>query len=394
MIGETLLAVLAGVLLNLTPCVLPAIPLKIRVILREAGHKAPQRWLAAMALLAGSLSFFLALGVATAFLQWTWGALFQSRLFLIILVAVLSAAGTASFVELNIRLPEAVYRVRGRRYLEPFLIGSLTGLLSTPCTGPFLGGVLAFAVTNPPMVILWLFAAVGFGLALPYVGLLLHPQWLQRLPRGGEWTVRVVQALGFVLLAGAVFFAQSLVSPPWDRVLWWLWAAAVAIWGVVAWLRSNAWSARLVPTLVAVLAGLTVYAGAITPTSTAASLKWQPLLAGTLPTSMGNGRAVLVEFTADWCINCKVLERTVYVDPQVVQAAQDTGIATLQADLTRPDARLEQLLSSFGGVGLPFAVILDANGEVVRRLPDLFSAETLSRAIYASAEGDHADEVK
>ena len=391
LIGETLMAVLAGLLLNLTPCVLPAIPLKMRVILREAGSKPRQRWLAALALLTGSLCVFLALGTATALLQLTWGALFQSKLFLLFLVLLLSIAGLATLFELRFPLPQTLLQVRGRRYVEPFLIGALTGLLSTPCTGPFLAGVLAFALTKPPGVIVWFFAAVGFGLALPHLALLSHPQWLEHIPRAGQWTSRLMQSLGFVLLAGAVFFAQSLVSSPWDFALYIAGIAAAAIWMVRVWMTSRTWAARLAPGGTAALVAMAVYVSTL-PASSAPSLRWQPVNAGALEISLNAHRAALIEFMADWCINCKVLERTVYRDPKVLKAAESPGIATLQVDLTRTDKALEAFLVSFGGLGLPFAVVLDAEGSIVRQLPDLFAAETLAQAIYESTTGGAGDE--
>src|SRR5699024_10413332 len=201
-----LLALAAGVLLNLTPCVLPAIPVKIRTIVHEAGGAPRQRLLAAVAFTGGTLLFFLPLAIATAALQWTWGALFQSPVLLVALIAVLLLFAWTTYRDVGIRVPQFAYTMRGQRYLEPFLSGLFVALLATPCAGSFLGGVLAFALTRPPAVIIAIFLAIGVGLSLPYVVLLMRPQLLDRLPKPGPWAQPMRQSLAFVLLAAAAFF--------------------------------------------------------------------------------------------------------------------------------------------------------------------------------------------
>jgi thiol:disulfide interchange protein DsbD len=383
---QSALALLAGILLNLTPCVLPAIPLKVRAIIAATGDAAPQRAAAAAALVAGSLAFFLALGAATAWLQWSWGALFQSRAFVTVLALFLVAAGVFTLGDLRLSLPQALYRVHGARHAEAFLTGALTGVLSTPCTGPFLGGVLAYALTNSAGTILWLFGAIGLGLALPYAVVILRPGLLARLPRSGEWSARLKQALGFVLLAGAVFFAQSLLPDRWGAALWLGWALGLATWGSLALWKAASLAGQVIPVAGACLGAWLTYA-AITP-STAASLPWTPYTPVAAAAIAEDGRPALIEFTADWCINCKVLERTVYAAPRVIRAAQETQLAAFQVDFTEPDAGTERLLRSYGGAGIPFAVIVAKHGEVVRRLPDIFTAAQLEAAIRATQKGD------
>ncbi len=390
LVGQSILAVTAGILLNLTPCVLPAIPLKIRAILNETGENTRTRLCAAGAFLTGSLGFFLLLGGMTAFFHQNWGFLFQSDLFLTFLVLFLAVAGVLTFFDLRLPLPQRLYRIRGRRYLEPLLTGALTGILSTPCTGPFLGGVLAFALTRPPAMILWFFALIGFGLALPYLIFILSPGLLNRLPQGGEWTLRLKEVLGFVLLAGAVFFAQSLLSPPWTGYAWVLWAAALALWGIVSLVKSATWSARLIPLPFALLGVLLVHTTLTAPSE--ASLPWQPYTVEALKEARLSHRPVLIEFTADWCINCKVLEKTVYSNAEVLNAAGRMPLSALRVDLTDPQESLQRLLASYGGAGLPFAVVLDSRGRIAERLPDLFTPGALVEALRKAQMRKDSDE--
>src|SRR5699024_8525436 len=159
--GQLALAMIAGVLLNLTPCVLPAIPVKIRTIVYEAGHSRRQRAIAAVAFTTGTLLFFLPLAIATAMLQWTWGALFQSPVVLVILILALLLFAYTTYRDVGIPVPKFAYSVGGQRYFEPFLSGLFSALLATPCVGPFLGGVLAFSITQPTAFIIAVFLAVG-----------------------------------------------------------------------------------------------------------------------------------------------------------------------------------------------------------------------------------------
>jgi len=384
---QLLLALAAGVLLNLTPCVLPALPIKLRSIARVVGSGTRQRLLAASALLAGTLTFFGALAIATAWLNWTWGSLFQAVWFRAVLAVVLAALGIYSLSGRGFQPPQWAYRLQGRGYSEPYFAGLLAAILSTPCTGPFLGGVMAFALTQAPSTIFILFIAVGIGLALPYLILLACPGLLTRIPRSGPWLWRVQQVLGLILLAGATFFATTVLEPLTSVLLWSAWAAALTFWLLQALWTGPGLGARLVPlTVLATLSIGGLASGLGQDPAAHPGLAWQPLTARALSEARNAGRPVLIEFTADWCINCKVLEKTVYAAPAIARVVRETGALPLRADLTRPNPRLTGYLRRFGGAGLPFAVILKPGGQVHQTLPDLFTVNTLKTAIETSVD--------
>lgn len=383
---QLLLAFAAGLLLNLTPCVLPAIPIKLRMIMNAVGGAPSHRLLAGLAVLAGTWTFFGLAGLAAGGLSWNWGELFQNTALRLGLAGLLAALGLLSLWGRGFSPPQWLYRLSGHGYTEPYLAGLLAALLSTPCTGPFLGGVLAFAVTQPADAVLLLFLTIGLGLASPYLLLLAAPGLLTRLPRAGAWSERVQQALGLVLLAGAVFFAAADLPDALVRALW----AGLALF-TFAWILHALWrgpdlGARLVPLALVGLIALPLLLER-TDADSDTELPWQAFSAAALADARATGRPVLVEFTADWCINCKVLERTVYRDPEVVQAARRAGLIALQADLTDPVPELQRRLRAWGGAGIPFAVILDGRGGVVRRLPDMFQRQALIQAIETSQEG-------
>ncbi|WP_287761735.1 protein-disulfide reductase DsbD [Acidiphilium sp.] len=383
--SELALAFLAGVLLNLTPCVLPVIPLKIRTIIHHAGASPRQRVEAAVAFLAGTLLFFLAIGSASALLHWTWGVLFQSPAVIAFLVALMAGFAAMIFFDIDMPVPAFAYRMGGGRHMEPLISGVLAAILSTPCTGPFLGGVLAFALTQAPAVLVTLFLAIGLGLAFPYVVILLRPSLLDRLPKVGEWSRRLRQALAFLLLAGAVFFAGSLLSTHVTLWLWRAWAVGLAVWAGVAIVRRGTLAVRIVAISAAALGLSTAFAGGLLMPPHGGPLHWRPFTKAQLVAARRAHRPVLVEFTAAWCINCKILEKTVYVAPSVVRAAQHENLVALRVDLTRPNPALERLLVKDGGAGLPFAEIRNPEGHITEIFRGLFGPAALAAAIDRSA---------
>ncbi|WP_339649707.1 protein-disulfide reductase DsbD family protein [Halopseudomonas pelagia] len=378
--SQLLMATVAGLLLNLTPCVLPAIPIKVRTILREAGSQRSHRVLAALAFTAGTLAFFLTLGGLTAFLQWSWGTLFQSAVFVGILVALLVGFAVVTWLDLPIPIPSFAASAHGRRYSEAFLSGLLSAVLAAPCAGPFLGGVLAFAVTQPAPVTMGIFGSIGLGLSLPYAALILKPKWLSRLPKAGPWTLAIREVLALILLAAAVFFSASLVPKavyPW---LWWAWLALVLVWGLRRFVQGSGAVRVITATATGLALAVTVVFASLLG-SGEDELVWQPYSAELLADTKARDTPYLLEFTADWCINCKVLERTVYKEPAVAEAVARAGMVPIQVDVTASDPEKDALLTATGGQALPFAAIFDADGTVVARFTGLFDTDSLVEAI-------------
>ena len=384
---QAVFAFTGGVLLNLAPCVLPVLPFKVHALIAETGQTSRARLIAAVALAAGSLAVFLPLGLASAYLNLQWGFLFQSRVFLFALIVLLFAAGAVMALHVPIRLPSKVYEA-GAAGSGPFLTGALAGVLSTPCTGPFLGSVLAFSLTQPASATVTIFAAIALGLAAPYVLLLAVPGLVDRIPRGGAWLARIEELMGFVLLGGAVFFLGSIAAPAMQRATAFALGALFILWAVWHLLNRESTASRLLPAVCVALVGSLVAADSLRDNQ---PLPWQPFSPERRAAALQQNRTVLIEFTADWCINCKVLERTVYSDAEVIAFAGETGLLAMQVDMTRADARQQQLLRSYGGGGIPFAVVLDGGGKVISRFPDLFGASQLIEAITNATGETRAD---
>lgn len=377
----SLFAFLAGITFNLMPCVLPVMPFKIQAMLREIESTLTARVLAAAALLGGSIGFFLLLGMATISLGLLWGELFQSSWFQGALSLFLLLAAVATFAEWSLSLPQFLYRIPAHKYVGAALTGALAGILSTPCSGPFLGSVLAYAVAQPPASVLMLFISIGTGLAFPYVVLLTWPGLMDRLRFSGPWTLQVKQFLGFILLGGAVFFSRPLIPDIIHSAGWLLLGGALMVWACRDLIKSQSWGQRVMPIVSMGLVIMVISLSTGIFKIGEGELNWQPFEEAALERARANAQPVLIEFTADWCLNCKVLESTVYKTTKVLSAVREMSMLTLRVDITDMSAAKKALLGRYGGFAIPFLVLLDRHGQVSQTFTGLMTDTTLAAAI-------------
>lgn len=374
-------AFFAGITLNLMPCVLPVIPFKIQAVLKEVKSDVGSRILAAAALMAGSIGFFFILGIATVYMGLIWGELFQSRFFLGALSLFLLFSAVATFADWSVRLPQFVYRIPAPKTMGAVLTGALAGVLSTPCSGPFLGSVLAYSVTQTPVSAMVLFLSIGVGLAFPYVILLTWPGLLGRIRFSGPWTAQVKHVLGFILFGGAVFFSRPLVPEMVYWVGWVVLLGAIIAWSVFYVLKSSGVSQKVFPVTALGTIALVIMLTAGGVKSAHSQLSWQPFNEGWIKQALVDSRPVMIEFTADWCLNCKVLEKTVFTNKKVVDAVKKTGMITLKVDITQVSKANKALLERYKGYAVPYVVLLDAKGEMTRTFTGIVKPKTLVDAI-------------
>lgn len=366
----------AGMVLNFMPCVLPVMPFKVQALLRETSGTTRSRALAAAALLAGSLAFFILLGAVTAGLGLMWGQQFQLTWFRLSLSILLFAAAIATFAGCSWRLPQALYRVPMSRHLGAFLTGALTGILSTPCSGPFLGSVLAYAATRSTVETMVLFSTIGAGLACPYVVLMIRPGLLQRLSVNSRLAVNLKTVLGFVLLAGGLFFAQGILPVYTQAGAWMALVMGFGIWVVVQVTAGSAGRMKLRSVLVLGIAMATVTGfRSFSFQEIGETVPWQAYSDQRIVQAAG--RPVLLEFTADWCINCKALEQTTFKNPKLLKTITTLGVTPLQVDLTQVGDMHRDLFTRYGGRAIPFVVLLNRRGEPVQRFTGMVGAKKL-----------------
>lgn len=369
-----LFALVGGLILNLMPCVFPVLAMKVMALLRhgQAGPKAAR--LHGIAYLAGVLACFAALAAVVLAVQaggsrLGWGFQFQSPLFVLLMAWLLFGVGLnlSGAFTLGGGLAGIGNGLAAREgYRGSFFTGALAAVVATPCTAPFMGVAIGFAMTQSPPVLVGIFLALGAGLALPFVLLGFFPALLTRLPRPGAWMERFKQALAFPMYAASAWLVWVLVlqSGP-DSVplaLGGMIALALAAWlhdaswraGERARRRARAGALGLVTLTLA--AALTMRPSA-NPAPVAdragATLSHQAYSASSLDALREEGRPVFVNFTAAWCITCLVNERVALARDEVAAAFSAHGITYLKGDWTNQNAEIGAVLAQFGRSGVP-----------------------------------------
>ena len=398
MLWQFLTAVLAGVLFNVVPCVLPVLPLKA-IGFYEASQHSRARSLSFGAVFSlGLISTFAVFGVLIFGYHWIgfherpfdWGQLFTKWWFTALIVSVLLLMAISTFGAFAVNVPRALYSVSPRHdtYLGNFEFGVLTALLSTPCTFGIFVGVLAWAITQPPSVGVGILMTVGAGMAAPYFILSAMPEVARRFPRTGPWAELVKQMMGFLLLLAAVYFARPFIGRViHGETFWWLLFGIVCVAALYLIVRSVQFSKSMVAPLVALAVAVLMVAGGLKAALqlTARPYVWQPYSDAAVEAARGS-RVVLVEFTADWCGNCQYVEAHVLHNSAIVDSVRRHDVLMLKADVTRDDAPARPLLEKLNPAGsIPLTVIYAPGEREPIELAGIYSKDDLQRAIDSAA---------
>jgi suppressor for copper-sensitivity B len=384
-----LTAFIGGMILNVMPCVLPVIGLKVMSFVQQSGESRARALMLNVWYSAGIVAVFLALAGLAVSLQVGWGDQFGNSWFLITLTAVVFAMALSMIGMWEIPIPGFVSSgvVMDAAHREgataAFLKGVLTTILATPCTGPYMVSGVAWAVEQPPMVTFAVFGALGLGMASPYLLIGAFPNLIRFLPKPGVWMETFKKAMGMVLLATVVWLMSTLDFPllvPTFALLvgitaacWWIdrtpayqplgervrsWAEGLTLTAVTA----AASFGLLYPnvTLPRYEAQLKSYAQSNPPTAKAEP--WQEFTLGKLSDlTLNDRRTVLVDFTADWCVSCKVFESTVLKTDEVLKALGDADVVTMTADYTKKPTWMRETIRALGGIGVPVVAIFPAD---------------------------------
>jgi thiol:disulfide interchange protein DsbD len=380
LLPKLLLAFLGGLIMNVMPCVLPVIALKIFGFVGQAGQEPGRVFKLGLAFTAGVFAFFLLLAVAVIKLRgaFNWGYQFQNPFLLAGLIALvfvfaLNLLGVFEIALSGGTATKLSELSRKEGYGGAFLHGLFTTLLGTSCTAPFLSTSLGFAVTQSTPVILLLFLAIAAGMSLPYFLLTAKPAWLRYVPKPGPWMERAKQLMGFVMLAVAVWLlgvlGDSRGTETAGAMCWFLFALGLASWLLGAGQGSKlAWLGALIVAVGAYFGVLhrPLSATVVRNASTAneiGGIPWQPFSEKAVAAAREAGRTVFIDFTADWCLNCKVYERAVLKNDAVIAKLAEKQVAAFKADWTNGDAEIGRVLKSFGRVGVPLYVLYRAGEE-------------------------------
>jgi len=401
---------LGGFILNLMPCVLPVISLKIFGFVQQAGQSRQKIFRSGIAFTLGIFAWFIALAILLIALKSagrdvTWGGFqFTNPYFVLALAVIVLVFALNLFGVFEISLPQSVTRnllstSERKDLLGSFSQGVFATVLATPCTAPFLGTALGFAFTQSSVIILAMFIAIAAGMSAPYVLLSAQPAWLRFLPRPGPWMVNVKQFMGFLLLATLLFLLYVLgAQRGLEGAIWascFLLVISIACWMKGAFVSPTASVARRTAVLVLVLLllfGSGIYfigdkfqSAKIASADSQLRGDWQPFTPERLQTELEQGRTVFVDFTAAWCLTCKFNEANVLEAHDVRDAFERHGVVKMKADWTNGDPVITKLLQQFGRPGVPLYVLYPAKNEEPIVFPEVLTKSMVLEKLETAA---------
>jgi len=404
---------LGGIILNLMPCVLPVISLKIFGFIQHAGQSRQKILRSGIAFAGGIFAWFIGLALLLIVLkaagrEITWGGFqFTNPYFVLALSVIVLVFALDLFGVFEISLPQSVTRrllssTSGQHEAASFFQGLFATVLATPCTAPFLGTALGFAFAQSPAIILLMFVAIAAGMSAPYLLLCAQPAWLRFLPKPGPWMLHVKQFMGFLLLATLLFLLYVLgAQRGLEGAIWascFLLIISIACWMKGAFVLPTASVAKrtiaLALMFVLVLASGIYFIGGKFRSANVASADsrlrgdWQAFTPERLQAELDEGHSVFVDFTAAWCLTCKFNEANVLESNAVREAFQRHAIVKLKADWTSGDPVITKLLQRFGRPGVPLYVLYPGKSEEPIVFPELLTKgiileklETASRTV-------------
>lgn len=373
---------LGGLILNLMPCVLPVIGLKVLSFAQQGGQSRGRVFMLNVWFALGLLSVFLVLATLAAFgslIPWigenlAWGQQFTYTGFKVAMVVIVFAFALSFLGVWEVPIPGFAQTGSSSKLQKQegisgaFFKGIFTTILATPCSGPFLGPVFAFTLAQPPIVTYILFLSVGVGMALPYLLIGAFPSLMKWLPKPGEWMETFKQLMGFVLL-GTVVYLFATINADWFIPTL---ALMMAVW-LACWIIGK------VPVYAPVGKQLTAWAAGC---SLAALIgwaaftylgplkhlyEWQPYSPGEIARLQEAGKTVMVDFTADWCPTCQVNFRFAINTPNVMQVVEKNAIVPMLADWSDKNETIKARLQELNANSIPLMAIYPAGkpGEVI-----------------------------
>ena len=388
-----IVAAFGGMLLNFTPCVLPLIPIKI-ISLSYAAKNRRQCILLGIFMSMGVLVFWLGLGALIAMVSGfsATNQLFQYPAFTITVGVVIAIMAGGMFDFFSLQLPAFVYMIHPEQdtLKGSFGLGILAAILSTPCTAPFMGAAAAWVATQPPASTLAVFASIGIGMAFPYFLLSVSPHLVSKMPKTGPASVLIKQVMGLFMLAAAAYFVGvglevllSSSADPSKKVYWWpvmffsFCAGGWTVWRTVRIASRN--KVKYFFTALGTVVMLLSVVGAFRLTHTG-PIDWTYYTPERLELAREERQTVVMVFTAEWCLNCKVLERSMLENPKVIDLLTDDQVLPMKVDITgnNPDGKAK--LKEVGSLTIPLLVILDGEGNQVYK-SDYYTAQQVLDAV-------------
>jgi thiol:disulfide interchange protein DsbD len=387
-----LLALLAGLSINIMPCVLPIIPLIIMRLISQAKESPARRVSLGFSFCGGIVLFFAAFAVLSAVVKLATGAaldlnsIYRSPAAAITLFILLVLFALVLLDAITLTVPASVASRQGSRAgaAGSVSMGFFAGILSTPCSGAIIGAVLVWAQTQPLAVSGAALVLMGVGMALPYAVLVSIPKLLDFVPKPGTWMEIFKKTGGFLLLLVAFKFTLATLAK--DHLLNVLiygviFAFCVWMWG--SWVglttpKSKKWTTRLIAVVIAVAAGFWLL-----PSIQAPKIDWQPYDAAVVQKAIEDNRPLVLKFTADWCTNCKIVDKNVYQQPDIAKLIRDKDFIAVKADTTQaafPAAvDMKRIFGEPGNV--PVTILLNPETKTLIKLRGIFTPDEFKQLV-------------
>lgn len=400
-------ALLGGLLLNLMPCVLPVVSLKIMSFMKMAGQSRTVLIKHGVFFTLGVLISFWVLAGLLILLQWTgqaigWGFQLQNPFFISCLALLFALIGLSLFgvFEIGTGLAsmagDASLQGEKKGYEASFLGGVFATAVATPCTGPFMGSALGYGLTQPAYVSMAIFTAIGLGMSLPYLLLGIFPSLIRFLPKPGAWMESFKQFLGFLMLATVIWllwvFSGQTSSAALFIMLFALLMSAIGAWIYGRW--GAPYRSRHIRKVGYVLAALfligSLSTAHVASTQTyeaevAMNKEWEPFSSERLKELRAKNIPVLIDFTAKWCLICQA-NHVILTQSDVAKKLDERGVVRMKADWTRHDPEITAELKKYGRSGVPLYVFYHETAKEAKILPQVLTPDNVISAIDSKTE--------
>ena len=362
-----LLAFLAGLSLNIMPCVWPVLPLIVMRIVEQAKQSSTKSISLGFTFCLGILLFFASLAAANIILQLfygtvlQWGDQFREPVFVTAMALLLVVLALFMFNVFSFVVPSSIASKSpaGKGYLGAVGMGFLAAVLSTPCSFAVLAAAFAWAQAQPLVPATVAIMTIGIGMATPYAILISVPGLLKSIPKPGQWMELFKQTIGFILLLIAVKLIVSLPQTQRADVLYFAVALAFCVWMWGSWVGYNTkpsrkWLIRIIAVILAVTAGRFLLSAA----PAEKQIDWQEYNTNLIEKTKIAGQPVLIKFTADWCLSCQLVEKTVYGHADIAKLIKQKNVLAIKADTTTKDMPATYALKNiYNEPGVPISIL-------------------------------------
>jgi len=399
-----LLALIGGLILNITPCVLPVLSIKAISLVNQSQHDKRKIMFSSWAYTAGILVSFLVLAIIVVIIKTSgelvgWGFQFQNPGFVIALLSIIFVFALSLFGVFTIRAPgmQKAAKASGKGgYVGSFVTGIFAVLLSTPCSAPLLGSAIGFAFTQPSLIIILLFLVVGLGLAIPFILLGFWPKAIQKLPKPGNWMVTFEQLMGFLLLAAAIWLLDVLRyqigGSNLIKVLIFLASLGFAAWIYGRFARPQyskikQWIASIIAIIIIIVSGMiNLKFNDVTIAQEGSEYEvnnssWKVFSPKRVESLINENKPVFIDFTAKWCMTCKVNESAVLNTKEIQNAFSKYDVSLFRGDYTNKDEVIGQWMKKLGKGGVPVYVLYMPGKTKPILLPEILTKEIVLKAL-------------